>query len=1061
LAAGTQSTGEREVAILADEEHTPAESSNQGTGTLSPIDQVLAEALPHFSTQPTNDFREQPPVISDSDSEVMVPMDTATGSTETQADTLHRVEARTEQVTMRMRPARADAVMFDGKEVTEFLDEYNRQADNALLNDRQKVSILPDYCDNIRRSFIKKMRAYGKYDWQQLQDDMKEHWRDHDTAQRRGTRAYLEAYIQQSSQAFPGISDYYTNFLVTSDAGVASGQVHETERGFLFFKGLPRMDKELVLFSMPEHRPNGIDVSTYKMDEIYKFVRTAYRQREGIKQTSYSQAEEDMRRAQLAIQDSRRVTTDDIQAAVKELQRRRDDNVQRTAPPGVDQEVQELIDAMKGAKISTQEVETLRDHPSVGPLLREGKNFVYFLSQVTNSSDGRRTSEGRTMTNFQPRGVLSRNDGSFITDQPRNVDPDKGAVRQGRGEYCATCNMCGDPGHFERDCEHYKHLLKMGWISFSFDRDARRTTWFYGPNHKRLGEIEGPPPPTYRLHWLKGKIREFFEVTDDVLDAPASQCKPEKFDGYDSRPGVHRNSYRPTTPTNQAQGNTVTIKRAGSDGPAAEVDLAEFQTTRMLSEEDALDEVLGLDHVDLRDIVLGNWGQANTIGAAQAAVRTSNKDKQPTDKTLEQVRQGQVQKKRGRPRKEYDATRLQREVSDDHTIGNEQEDEAPTSDYPIDEDSQTLPYPSQAHDDPFSVVRPPDGYRYPSADIDSSRPKTKKKVQFSGLSEEELQLLLNGHPNRIPTAMLQQEVRGLTIADLLGENAVRRHLESLLRDREGESNRYAEANVALVGRAGNDASGDHDQSASVGFAKRDLMTPDWPAHPTHREHAICTKKKDQCEGQKFEGLQNEANMALQVNLVGENRHRLPGTWDTWNSNLDRVSHHDQYEQQKVTRVAFVQSELPTCWASVGSSSIRCLIDTGAQINLLRKSAALAMRIPYEELDYEEGKKKEGVVSANGSVDPFVGTAWHVPVKIGQVVTKTHFRIIENLTRSAILGSPWCASARMSMQYNVFGRVVCRILDSNGSRNATFIASDPAPYHPKHVARIDDDEDSEN
>jgi hypothetical protein len=78
-----------------------------------------------------------------------------------------------------------------------------------------------------------------------------------------------------------------------------------------------------------------------------------------------------------------------------------------------------------------------------------------------------------------------------------------------------------------------------------------------------------------------------------------------------------------------------------------------------------------------------------------------------------------------------------------------------------------------------------------------------------------------------------------------------------------------------------------------------------------------------------------------------------------------------------------------------------------------------------------------------------------------VVTTTHFRIIANLTRSAILGAPWCASARLSLQYNVYGRVTCRILDSTGSRNAMFIASDPAPNYLRHVEEIDEDEDSEN
>jgi hypothetical protein len=168
---------------------------------------------------------------------------------------------------------------------------------------------------------------------------MLEHWRNNDTSQRRGTQAYLEAYVRQCSEFFPEISDYYTNFLVTSDAGILSKQVHESERGYLFFRGLPRPDKELVLFSMPEPQPEGSNVATYNIDRIYKYVRLVYRQRKRIKQTSFSQAEKDTRHARAVIQDSCRVTSADIQAVVGDLENRRRDAANSSLPPGVDKEV--------------------------------------------------------------------------------------------------------------------------------------------------------------------------------------------------------------------------------------------------------------------------------------------------------------------------------------------------------------------------------------------------------------------------------------------------------------------------------------------------------------------------------------------------------------------------------------------------------------------------------------------------------------------------------------------------------------------------------------------------
>jgi hypothetical protein len=84
--------------------------------------------------------------------------------------------------------------------------------------------------------------------------------------------------------------------------------------------------------------------------------------------------------------------------------------------------------------------------------------------------------------------------------------------------------------------------------------------------------------------------------------------------------------------------------------------------------------------------------------------------------------------------------------------------------------------------------------------------------------------------------MLKQEVRGVMIADLLGENAIRRHLEALLGESEKETSQYAQANVALFGRGWGGASGSASQLEDVGFAKRDLVTTDWPMHPMHPMH---------------------------------------------------------------------------------------------------------------------------------------------------------------------------------------------------------------------------------
>lgn len=58
-----------------------------------------------------------------------------------------------------MRPGKTD-FQFQGREVTEFLDDYNRQAENGGLGEVDRLKILLDFCDAVCRTFVKKLRPY-------------------------------------------------------------------------------------------------------------------------------------------------------------------------------------------------------------------------------------------------------------------------------------------------------------------------------------------------------------------------------------------------------------------------------------------------------------------------------------------------------------------------------------------------------------------------------------------------------------------------------------------------------------------------------------------------------------------------------------------------------------------------------------------------------------------------------------------------------------------------------------------------------------------------------------
>ena len=228
--------------------------------------------------------------------------------------------ATTARVLIPMRPGRSD-FQFLGKEVTEFLDDFNRQAENGGFDEKQRLRVLPDFCDPVCRTFLKKMKPYQDGDWVKLQEAMKEHWRDQDKAQKMGTRAFLDTYVAETARAFPGLSEYYTNFIVYSDACEKTKQLHEVERGFFFFRGLSKTDKEMVLLNMPEG-PDGDSITTYNLDKIYTYLRRVYRQREGIRQASAGRAEEEAKQLHRQLDEGRKTpATKNLLTAVEEIRK--------------------------------------------------------------------------------------------------------------------------------------------------------------------------------------------------------------------------------------------------------------------------------------------------------------------------------------------------------------------------------------------------------------------------------------------------------------------------------------------------------------------------------------------------------------------------------------------------------------------------------------------------------------------------------------------------------------------------------------------------------------------
>lgn len=930
---------------------------------------------------------------------------------------------------MSMARPRHTTLAFTGKDVTEFLEDFNRQADNGNVPNSLRVSILPDYLSDTDRSIsriLKRLPGYTDKDWARLQESMKDQWQDEDTAIMMGKRSYLQAYIHSCLRDWPGLAEYYTHFSSAADACVTNKQVPEGEVGIMFFKGLPRSDKEAVMYYMAD-APNGDDWATYRKDKMYTFLKAHHKKMHSLDEMHRQErgdVDAEMRRIMLSNKRAT-FTPESVKEAVAEIKKTA---ASPSTPSDVDVEVEDLIKSLGDMKLELATIDMLMAHPDTARLLKKPSNYAYFIAKATTAS--------------LPQ---ERNDGSFVTMAPRNTAPNRGTASYGGREYRNTCNMCNEAGHQVKNCDLYNYLKKMGWISFDWDPDTKKGTYYFGPPQERLGEIPGTPPPNFILQWLKAKIREFFNVTDDVLDQPASSVVPEKFPGGDSRPSMRYPKLRNLTTT----ANVITSSDQYEEKHDVLLQFQKFQDHIFTPAQ--LDEQHPLGDVDSEHIILGGGEQA-LLNLAESNAAIQPRAKQGTSsQAIDGVRSGDV-RKRGRPAKNGRGRDIDRALRED----------TPPVDGSSNIDQQPMDTSYNTRErwnskDPFSIIKPPH-----SVTIDdnmSADPKhlqqgrKRKAVKFlDGLPDVELRDMLRSNPNRIATALLNQEVRSITVADLIGQEGIKQQLRNLLDEDVEAVEGGGSVNALMVsGDTESGCSGSHPDSA---------LPPDWPAladpanlsspATSYAPHATLDVNNAQCNAIKLH------------NTGAQTRHRASGRGDTWIEELDNLPAKAVRNAHRRHGRVYVQSDLPECWVTVNGNSMKCLIDTGAQMNILRLSAARAMKIPYEIMQQNPSEPTQGVTSANGTHDPFVGTAFNVPIRVGSVTTFTTFRLVANVTRSAILGGPWCACAKITIQYNAFGRVTCKIVSEDGFRNTVFIASDPAPHHPSQTTEGEDEDiDSEN
>ena len=129
---------------------------------------------------------------------------------------------------------------------------------------------------------------------------------------------------------------------------------------------------------------------------------------------------------------------------------------------------------------------------------------------------------------------------------------------------------------------------------------------------------------------------------------------------------------------------------------------------------------------------------------------------------------------------------------------------------------------------------------------------------------------------------------------------------------------------------------------------------------------------------------------------------------------------------------------PKVVVRMGDLQVVALLDSGAEINLIREDVAFAAGLPISSMP-PEFRNQSATTVADTSLD-FVGFLYEAPVTIGAITVNTPILVVRRMIHKLILGEPYACRASLRTERVPSGRVTCTIISPDGDQTARFVAA---------------------
>ena len=119
-------------------------------------------------------------------------------------------------------------MQFDGKNITDFLEEWNIECEDFGLTAAQRYACFPNYCIPMIKNTVKLLSGYIAVNWADLQADCKKfYWPQNKP---KNTMSALNAVVKEAQTGTMDLNVYVLKYISISEALVAAHTLYTSDR---------------------------------------------------------------------------------------------------------------------------------------------------------------------------------------------------------------------------------------------------------------------------------------------------------------------------------------------------------------------------------------------------------------------------------------------------------------------------------------------------------------------------------------------------------------------------------------------------------------------------------------------------------------------------------------------------------------------------------------------------------------------------------------------------------------------------------------------------------------